>query len=304
MLMKRISTHIYNLTLLFSLFTVAFSASAEEYKSMIRYDRVWEHISVNWNNKAVFYTKFDGAEEINGKTYHRLVSFRKARYDYDKDGQCYLFDLDENYLEHEGYLREEDGKVYTLVAINDSETVFPRIDLYTPEYKDNAVFRLEEKVLYDFTCREGESYRGLHLHHTWGKEINYTVKSIDTVEIDGENHRRLRAYPEGYDDCDEPMVEGIGISSYGCLTTFNILDQPSCPCLDYIFNRVISTDGTVIYQAGRGSDNIPLDGFLGVDAISQPFNNNAPIYDMLGRHLTSPAPGQLYIQGGKKYIAK
>ena len=31
---------------------------------------------------------------------------------------------------------------------------------------------------------------------------------------------------------------------------------------------------------------------------------DAPLYDILGRRITIPAPGQLYIQGGKKHIAK
>ena len=31
---------------------------------------------------------------------------------------------------------------------------------------------------------------------------------------------------------------------------------------------------------------------------------DAPLYDILGRRIANPAPGQLYIQGGKKHIAK
>lgn len=31
---------------------------------------------------------------------------------------------------------------------------------------------------------------------------------------------------------------------------------------------------------------------------------DAPRYDILGRRITSPAPGQLYIRAGKKHIAK
>lgn len=303
--MKTISTYLFRHSLLLIFFSLSLTSSSEEYKPMIRYDRVWEHISVYWNDKTVFYTRFECPEEINGMTYHRLATFRKARYDYDKEGKCYLFDIDDNFYRHEGYLREEDGKVYTLVSVDETETAFPRIDLYTSEYEDKDTYRLEEKLLYDFNCKEGESYLSLHLHHTWGEEISYTVKSIDTVEIDGKSHKRLKIYPEEYDDFDEPIIESIGICSYGCLTTFNILNRPTCPCLDYIFNRVIKTDGSVIYRAGNGATDIPLTGFLGVDNIGvQSKGNNAPFYDISGHRIAEPTPNQLYIQGSRKHIAK
>lgn len=41
----------------------------------------------------------------------------------------------------------------------------------------------------------------------------------------------------------------------------------------------------------------------GVPSISAS-NEVAPCYDILGRRIAQPAPGQLYIQGGKKHIAK
>lgn len=310
--MKRISTRLLLLSLLSFLLVGTFSASAEEYKSMIRYDRVWEHISIHWNDRQVYHVKFDGTEEINGKTYHRLVAFRKASYDYDSDSQPYLFDVNENYYEHEGYMREEDGKVYTLILKNVQEDGYADIYLYTPDSSYSDSYIIEEKLLYDFTCKEGESYSGLQIE-SWGEEIDYKVKSIEHVEIDGEEHRLLRVatYDEWYDEwndyIDEPIVEGIGIASYGCLTTINFLFMPSCPCMGHIFNRVLSMDGKVVYRNEKGCAEIPVNDFLGVNGIAdiaeQP-EIDAPRYDILGRRITSPAPGQLYIQAGKKHIAK
>ncbi len=308
--MNKISTRILQLSLLSILFSLAFSASAEEYKSMIRYDRVWEHISIHWNNRKVFYVKFDGPEEINGKTYHKLVAFRKANYDYDTDSKPYLFDVDNNYYEHEGYMREEDGKVYTLIVKDNSENEYQWMDLYTPErYKDLESYTLEEKLLYDFTCNVGESYRAFHLQ----EEIDYKVKSIDHVEIDGEEHRLLRVatydewYGEWMDFLKQPIVESIGIAGYGCLTIINFLYLPSCPCMHHIFNRVLSMDGRVLYRNEEGCTELPVNDFLGVDKIAeiteQP-ETDVPCYDILGRRIANPAPGQLYIQAGKKHIAK
>ena len=54
-----------------------------------------------------------------------------------------------------------------------------------------------------------------------------------------------------------------------------------------------------------------LDGIAGIEAVDaddrQPNRDvqmtDAPIFDMLGRRISSPAPGQLYIRDGRKYIA-
>lgn len=280
------------------------SVKAEEYKSMIRYDRVWEHISVHWDDKTAYYTKFDGAEEINGKTYHRLVSFRKSRYDYDAEEKIYLFDVDENYFQHEGYMREEDGKVYTLVTDIVRDDYGLQGYLYIPNGNEAHPADLEEMLIYDFTCKEGESYRGLTTNGYYVDEITYKVKSTEFVDIDGEQHRRLLVSPEEYnEDLELPMVEGIGIASeYGCLTTIHIA-MPTCPCMDHMFHRVLDMDGKMIYPTNEYVSSIPID-FLGVGSIAGQAEETAPIYDVLGRRISNPAPGQLYIQGGKKFIGK
>ncbi|MDE6480878.1 MAG: hypothetical protein K2L45_11495 [Muribaculaceae bacterium] len=285
-------------------FVATVSVKAEEYKSMIRYDRVWEHTSVNYNSKTVYYNKFDGPEEINGKTYHRLVSFRKARYDYDAEGKIYLFDVDENYLWHEGYMREEDGKVYTLVTdiVHDDYGEYGK--LYIPTDSDAHPSDLQEKLLYDFTCKEGESYHGLQGNLSYVEEMIYKVKSIESIEIDGEQHRRLLVSPEGYDDIELKMVEGVGVDSeYGCLTSIHFLNLLACPCRDHMFSRVLDMDGKEVYMRGEDPSRIPID-FLGVGSMAEQAEETAPIYDLYGRRISNPAPGQLYIQGGKKFIAR
>ena len=313
--MKKTSTylsrHSFGIIAALAMLTCAFSASAEEYKSMIRYDRVWEHVSWYGNSYDVYYVRFDGPEEINGKTYHRLVSFRHARYKYGyeynqdyNDYEIHVFDVDDSYYKHEGYLREENGKVYTLVANNITEFGYPSQILFTPNSDFPDSYTLEEKVLYDFTCKEGESYTGLY---TGGEafEMTYIVRSIEAVEIDGEEHRLLKVCTDEDEYMEEPIVEGVGIADNGCLTTIDF-HRPSCPCWNYIFNRVLSTDGRVLYRAEHAAE-IPVDDFLGTDGIAEitdPSATDAPIYDILGRRITDPVPGQLYIQDGKKHIAK
>ena len=309
--MKRISTQFLLLSLFSVLVAGAFSASAGEYKSMIRYDRVWEHISTHWDDRQAYHVRFGGTEEINGKTYHRLEAFREICYTYDYDRKLKVLSVNNDYYDHEGYMREEDGKVYTLVITDDSNKEYSELGLYTPDFYNLEGYRIEEKVLYDFTCKEGETYRGVHTG-AWGTEMDYKVTAIEHVEIDGEDHRlqRIAVYDDwnkAWDDIHDPIVEGIGIDGYGCLTTISFYSVPTCPCMDHIFNRVLSTDGRVLYSAKHDCADIPIDDFFGVNGISETTENPesaTPCYDILGRRIAQPAPGQLYIQGGKKHIAK
>ena len=285
-----------------------FSAKAEEYKSMIRYDRVWEHLYIHWGDRRAYYVRFGGTEEINGKTYHSLEAFREVRYE-EKDGKPYVVSVNDDYYDHEGYLREEYGKVYTLVVKHVQDNGFEDLQLYTPDfsYPDSSI--IEEKLLYDFTCKEGESYGGMQIEVGFGGEVDYKVNSIEHLDIDGEDYRVLRVAPydvwnNEWHEYTEPIVEGIGIASYGCLTTINFLHLPTCPCYHHVFNRVLSTDGRVLYRTADMCVEVPLNDFMGVEGIVEQPASDAPLYDILGRRISAPAPGQLYIQDGKKHIAK
>lgn len=290
--------------LLCIMLSTSVSTFANEYKSMIRYDRIWEHISIYWDDITIYHTKFDGQEEINGKTYHRLVTFRKARTLRDNDNQRYVSEVDEDYYKHEGYLREEDGKVYTLLSNYKEydDDFYGR--LYTPFDYETQPSDLEEKLIYDFTCQEWETYHGIHVIGD-AENMDYKVKAVESVNVDGEDHRVLRVVPEGYDYVELKIVEGIGIDGeYGCLTAINFLYIPTCPCMDYIFNRVLSTEGDIIYRSEFDCLDLPYSDFSGVSSISnQSKTEDTKKYDMLGRRITTPAPGQLYIQDGKKIIA-
>ena len=286
-----------------------FSASADEYKSIIRYDRVWEHLYIHWGDRRAYYVRFGGTEEINGKTYHSLEAFREVRYE-EKDGKPYVVSVNDDYYDHEGYLREEDGKVYTLIVSEEREDGYKEYQLYTPDfsYPDSSI--IEEKLLYDFTCKEEETYSAMQVDGYWGEQIDYKVKSVEHIEIDGEEHRLLHVVT--YDNWNdvwndygtEPIVEGVGIASYGCLTTINFLHLPTCPCYHHIFNRLLSTEGKVLYRSEDMGVDLPLNDFMGIEDIAEQPESDAPLYDILGRRIANPAPGQLYIQDGKKHIAK
>ncbi len=82
-----------------------------DYKPIIRYDRVWENKSRYYNDQGLIRcVRFDGPEEINGKTYHRVVTFKKSHWE-SGDIQAYVT---EDCYELDGYLSEEGGVVYAL----------------------------------------------------------------------------------------------------------------------------------------------------------------------------------------------
>lgn len=53
----------------------------------------------------VKYMKFDGTEEINGKTYHRIVTFRKAIMERKYDPVFDTYEYIDGLCEIEGYMR-------------------------------------------------------------------------------------------------------------------------------------------------------------------------------------------------------
>ena len=289
-----------------ALLSAALSAAAEEYKSIIRYDRIWEHISYHWEDRQVYHERFNGTEEINGKTYHQVISFRKSGFAFNDDGQTYLFDIDESYYQHEGYIREEDGKVYTIVINANPDSEVNGYDWYVLlnwRPNEEELPRIEEKLIYDFSCKEGESFVGHNVSSYMVTEVTFKVNSIEIIDINGEQCRKFNICPVDWVDFTFPMVEGIGIDGYGCLTTLNFLEVPTCPCINYEFNRVLSSEGDVQYRTHDCFD-IPYNvaGMDGIDA--DPKESDATLYDAMGRRIAAPASGQLYIKDGKKHIAR
>ena len=240
LLMKKISTCIYKLTLLLSFLSLAFFASAEEYKSMIRYDRVWECVSFENGDDVVKCMKFDGAEDINGKVYHKLISFKKALRIFDPEEGLWGYDIDDCVYQHEGYLRESDGVVYTLIKVCD-DSQFP--DCVGTQYipQDNFSIpnteNLREHVLYDFNREIGDCYEALtfvgpgdYSGHACVVQFQVTMENI--VDIDGVDYRSMQVacidQNDGLSLTSHTYLEGIGAVDDGSLNYHEFYTQPLC----------------------------------------------------------------------------
>ena len=309
-----LNNRIFKITMLLLSFLLvgAFSLSAEEYKPMIRYDRVWECLNLEDVGQVyIKCMKFDETEEINGKTYHRLVTFKKSI----KSGEGYL--IQDDVFEHEGYLREENGIVYTLVE-GDGSSYSPNIGewfggRYVPHANSQSTNGVNEYILYNFNVEEDGCYDGVTYVCDFAKMCRFKVISESSAEIDGESCRSIEVATMDlyYDEFmgSHTYIEGIGAVENGCLTHHEYDDLPTKMWMRNYINRVFDMDGNVIFSSLDGCiyEDLQYGSFSatdGVKAVEASTETATPLYDILGRRIANPTPGQLYIRNGKKFVGK
>lgn len=218
-------------------------------------------------------------------------------------------------------MREEGGIVYTLVAVHKDET-FPDAE---PEYYGTPYTSVEDDLddiickeyeLYNFNVKEDDYYSCMSFFEGVSVEYTFCVLNISTIEVAGEECRMIYVCPEfeveNHQTNDtpyywyKPIIEGIGAVDYGCLNYHEFIDRPLQMYAHHYFCRLFDMEGNMIYPFDNVSVpyNIDYGAFNSVDTISSSISpNDCHRYDMLGRRITTPAPGQLYIQDGKKLIA-
>ena len=307
----------FALTMLLSAASASAIASEADYKPMIRYDRVWECVDLYDGSFNMFrYLRFDGTEEINGKTWHRIVSFRTALQKYYSDTGTFTYDYDYDIYENEGYLREEDGLVYTLVEISEDSYGNVHGERYIsgrPSPDPDYIVRSEisEAVIYNFNCEVGNTYDGISFITGTLQDTNFKVLSENTVMIDGEECRRIEVLPsefiEWYPEASGyPVIEGIGAVDTGCLNYTELIDHPTKRWYYHYFNRLLDMDGRILYDSDTFSNSAPeWGGFNSVGSLNEGsrmlardgmvsfgedgHRNGITVYDMNGRTVASTA---------------
>ncbi len=247
--------------------------SAADYKPMIRYDRVWENFSYNYEGDLVKCVKFDGTEEIGGKTYHKLIAFKNTVRKYDSTLGRYVFSTPEDVYKPEGYMREEDGIVYTLVRENDKYSIGA---LYTcPDDLEEGDI-ITEKVIYNFNVSAGDVFNMYSFIMRNGLPNQFKVFSTELVDIAGEECKKIDFGP-GFSGIDGDMhfynqysmIEGIGASYYGCLNYTEFIGQPTKIWYYNYIIRVFDMAGNVIYSSGDICDGLDYGSFCSVDKIAE-----------------------------------
>jgi len=311
-------------------------AAEETYVPMIREGRVWEYKGEYWHpgehGQVCHFMRFNGTAEVNGVEYHLFELYKSIYYKsvrYDDDTYGYEFSKEEERGYPKFLLREEPEKVYVLTELPEWECVEDESSVIK-EIKDNADLEsisnntagkeFGEYLLYDFTLQEGDSRR----MPFWDKVncydsilLKYFVLTKSPLTIAGESCRVQSFVVGGENDSFNPewsqseygtaafqMIEGIGVTAYGCLPRFfpervtaMFHDNSYLPEYNTGLNYVYDSEGKIIFPTSH----------VGIDNITDT-QDSAPqsgvIYDLMGRRVERVQPGSVYVRDGKKFVGR
>lgn len=233
------------------------TANASEHVSTVRYDRVWECVSTTDGNYIVKYLKFDGTEHIQGKTYHRLVTFKKSIVQLDRNVDECTYEYIYNINEIEGYMREEDGKIYTLTEGSRNNNQYTGC-VFTNDYSPSET-NLSEQLVYDFSLNKGDTYSAFSNVMNYGELLDFQVISKSVEDIDGEECIKMLVDQTRLADSGctgYEIIEGIGPTEYGCLNYNEFYARPLTLWMYNYINRVYDVDGNLIFKAKDCMDYI------------------------------------------------
>lgn len=222
-------------------------------------DRIWECISNDGENLTVKYMKFDGTEEFDDKLFHRIVTYAKSMTRSHSDFINAEFEYAEDLYEPEGFIREENGKVYTLLMGDYPDDCFYG-SIYIPgaSYPNNYAY--SEKLIYDFTCDPGNCLGAFSNAPDFGTFTGFDIISKSTVTVDNEECSLIELRPAGACD-DSPsyaIVEGVGPVDFGCLAYSEYLKPAANTVYHNHFNRLFDKAGNVLYENPSGCIDFKL----------------------------------------------
>lgn len=306
------------------IFVITFSA--EGVVKMIRSNRIWVYngFTMKYDDGEYYdlgarhFYRFGEQLTINNKEY---TSFELYKTQYFKmkpfpdDNQ-----IDSIYTVMRAdspkyYIREdESGSVYVL-----GEESEPNEIRITSVCDQDSEHNYVDCALYNFNAPDGSLMPGV------GIDGNYIQGDLcaqyynETIEIDGE---ACRQYDIAWANLDKEkdynfkehcingfgFIEGIGITSNGCLADYEIFFEASFVGKNEFF------PGQYSYLDGIFDENenpififsTRLSKYLSEYKPSQNDLNlgESKVYDLYGRQITTPLPGTVYIRDGKKCISR
>ena len=279
-----------------------------DYMPMIEQGKVWEYRGsysrqADGRNEAGIvshFMKFEGTADVNGKTYSCFTLYKSEYYrGTDVYGELELAET----KDCDGpryFMREEGEKVYILTY---EDRIFG-----TDKSIEECFGGTEspegygEFLRYDFGLADGDSFNlpsGVMVSSD--DLIPVTVKIEGPVMV-GEYECNAMTFTgeNGIADYPGTVIEGIGPTEDGDLAVFGppyLADTPDnslLPGQGSSLVRVYGSDGNLVYGKEPG----------GVSSVADNTVSDDTIYDVLGRRVSSTAPGSVYIRGGKKFVAK
>ncbi len=255
-------------------------ATADDYVPMVREGRVWEYSAQGTMNELngsyIHCLKFDGSEVVaNGKVYKRMVVFKTKAYRpkaLSEDNWKVFLYSEEDRDDTMYYMREEDGKVYTLVQKEkkSDQSVLVSVVRENPELLPESAIT-DEFLVYDWNREDGERVYYPAMGSGWsignddGSEYEaMTLKYMSPVMIEDRECKVMRFDSSNFPIPEMEFIEGIGPTFNGTPGILNfymitgIPDNSRYPLLQCTLNRVFDSEGNVIYEkenAWYPSDN-------------------------------------------------
>ena len=241
---------------------------------------------------------------------HTIRNDRTWVYSYNKDGVEQIKTLRYGKLT----LKENYGLYYPMIDEKGETVAHMAYDFYT-EREDHPIvsrfaqdsrgiseiFTGSEFDVYSFADFMPE-YETFVLANEDGKyrKAKVTVESMETVEIAGEKCRREVVKVSGRPNEKFVVIEGIGANTgwlyepaWGNPKAYEANGLAT-------LKEVLDSDGNVIF---RYEDFGPTGAVEGIedDCAAEA---DTRMFDLFGREIRDPQPGMIYVQGGRKFVAR
>ncbi|MDE6522479.1 MAG: hypothetical protein K2L17_06660 [Muribaculaceae bacterium] len=188
-------------------------------------------------------------------------------------------------------MAEEDGRQFYSLLYSGVDEYYGPVTFLEPkfEYEENGVLWTYEDgecdymPMVDFNMEVGDKVL------EW-----YDIIWKDNVDIEGVSRCVIAIKSLGSAKINY-WIEGIGaIDSVYASPTLKTTGGDERSCM-----AECRMGDTVLFDINHLDDYLSLADVKTFTSLNE---ENAPIYDLYGRRISTPAPGQIYIQGGKKYI--
>lgn len=238
---------------------------------LIRTDRIWKYHRSNLSFTypqchSAYYCRFDGTQEVDGKTYTRLNRYMTEHWvEWAPDSVSESVYDPENHVM--ALMREDNGKVYLLPASVRNDIAFPESEFFpsgnrvkgcgetetNPEEPDYG--SIPETLLYDFTVADGGSWE----YCPDGQEhFTMELTGSTVTRINRENCRKLTVSQKEAEGgfvmgSGLRFVEGIGNIGEGTMTGGWAEPDVDCDNGFERFEAVLNEDESILYIAPKGA---------------------------------------------------
>ena len=232
---------------------------------LLKEGKIWVWDGINQHDIVPVYFTVAGTEEVDGKTCYRVEQTSDIP---DLSGGSWLL--------------YEEGDNISIRYVD----------------PDNNVSWLP---LFDFSMTVGEEYPIGIVEGFYESQSGNSWKVIeeDKVDVNGVTRRRMNLVQTKF-DCNTVWVEGIGAPYFEGQLTWFCFPKPDNGIYLGGFRECIE-DGETVFTFADFGDPGSVDGIA--DDVNAG-NTDDTTYDVLGRRVSSTAPGSVYIRGGKKFVAK